>query len=54
MTVNELKAIITLQHKDSIIVTKNNEIVRPEGTEIVKALQSTGDWDGYVQHEIHI
>lgn len=54
MTVNELKAIIKLGYKDRIIITKDGERVECEGTEIVKALQSTGDWDSYVQHEIRI
>lgn len=54
MTVNELKAIIKLGYGDRIIITKDGERVESEGIEIVKALQSTGDWDGYVQHEIRI
>ena len=54
MTVNELKAIIKFGYGDRITITKDGERVECAGTENVKALQSTGDWDGYVQHEIRI
>jgi hypothetical protein len=54
MTVNELKAMIKLNCGDAIIVTKDDERVEYNGTEVVKVLRGLGDWDGYVQYEIQI
>lgn len=54
MTVNELKAMIKLNSDDTVIVTKDGKKVEYDGTEVVKALRGSGDWDGYVQYEIQI
>ena len=54
MTVKELKELIKLEYRDSIVYKRNDIKVEPKDTDTVVSISATGDWDGFVQYNIEL
>jgi hypothetical protein len=54
MTVQELKKLIKLDYRSSIVYKRNDARVEPKDTDTVVSISATGDWNGFVQYNVEL
>ena len=54
MTVEELKKLIKLDYRSSIVYKRNDRKVKPKGTDTVVSISANAGWGGFVQYSIEL